>query len=371
MRQNLGWVVMLALASGCHGNSDAATEGLVGSGSGSGAGSAIAPGKMAVTKDTQAQIDKDKAAAAAIDDGIPNYVPAEFKAGASRWKDTGVYVDGQPIGFLSFGELPIALKPTWVKDKVSAEKRPHTDDPGWRWSKARYYKFNDYLKSVHIDPHTIKEMHVYGPKFTQSIIVKTSDLLAKNSDEFMFRFGVSVAGKPLPQMPLNFGNGKTPDKISSVMIYITKKPPILDDDAGVFVLDGKEQTGVPYYGEPVRGGVRLYIDDKLVGIIKRQELDAKVATKTPNGDLHWGLADFAKAKGIDLSKVVEGYVVRDERRQDKLTGDDLRGETFSANAQAKGGVMLDKKNIRASAITMFTHPLKADDLPKVEEDEEF
>src|SRR5262245_54175352 len=45
------------------------------------------------------------------------WVPAEFKQGMARWKDTGVYLDGKPIGFLAFGELPITLKPTWVKDK--------------------------------------------------------------------------------------------------------------------------------------------------------------------------------------------------------------------------------------------------------------
>ena len=28
----------------------------------------------------------------------PDYVPAEFKTGMSRWKDVGVYVDGKPLG---------------------------------------------------------------------------------------------------------------------------------------------------------------------------------------------------------------------------------------------------------------------------------
>src|SRR5689334_23079429 len=32
------------------------------------------------------------------------WVPAEFKTGAARWKDTGVYLDGKPIGFLTWGE---------------------------------------------------------------------------------------------------------------------------------------------------------------------------------------------------------------------------------------------------------------------------
>src|SRR5438128_146882 len=51
------------------------------------------------------------------------WVPAEFKKGASRWKDTGVYLDGQPLGVLSFGELPVRLKPVWVEESISAEKR--------------------------------------------------------------------------------------------------------------------------------------------------------------------------------------------------------------------------------------------------------
>ncbi len=98
------------------------------------------------------------------------WVPAEFKAGMSRWKDTGVYVDGKAVGFLTFGELPIGLKPTWMKDKVSAEKRPGTDDPGWRWAQQRSYKFTDYLKAVGVDIKKVKQIHVYGPKFSETII---------------------------------------------------------------------------------------------------------------------------------------------------------------------------------------------------------
>src|SRR5882672_6198699 len=51
-----------------------------------------------------------------------DYVPAEFRSGMARWKDTGVYLDGKPIAFMSFGELPIALQPTWVKEKASQDK---------------------------------------------------------------------------------------------------------------------------------------------------------------------------------------------------------------------------------------------------------
>src|SRR5476651_1692062 len=36
------------------------------------------------------------------DPDAPDWTPAEFKAGAARWKDSAVFVDGKPISFLTF-----------------------------------------------------------------------------------------------------------------------------------------------------------------------------------------------------------------------------------------------------------------------------
>src|SRR5262245_42357559 len=66
------------------------------------AGSATKPGAKDVVKGDQQDSE---------------WVPAEFKSGAARWKDVGVYLDGKPISFLTFGELPITLKPIWLKVK--------------------------------------------------------------------------------------------------------------------------------------------------------------------------------------------------------------------------------------------------------------
>jgi len=320
-----------------------------GSGSGSGDGSAVAAGQN------------------------PNdYVPAEFKSGAARWKDTGVYVDGKPIGFIQFGELPIGLKPTWIKDKVSAEKPPDCPIekcPGWKWSEQRWYKFTDYLKAVGIDIHKVKVLHVYGPKLSQTIAVTGKDLLSPAADEFLFRFGGEVGGKPIPHVPINFGNGKQPDKMSSVMIYIDKKAPTVTREG--IELDGVDQEGVPYYGEPIRGGVRLYLDDKLVAIIKRQDLDVKKATKTADGELHWSFGDFLASAGVDTSKVVEDWVIHDERRTTKIAWPELEKMSFSAGSKAHGGVMLGPKEIPANAIALHSHALTDDELPKIRPDEEF
>lgn len=292
------------------------------------------------------------------------WTPAEFKKGMSRWKDCGVYLDGTPIGFLSFGEIPISLKPTWVKDKVSVNKPADCPEcPAFKEAQQRFYRFTDYLKAMGIDIRKVKEIHVYGPKLSQSVVATGKDLQSRLADKFMFRFGTDVAGKALPWVPEGFGNGKTPDKISGVMIYIERKPPTVTREG--IELDGKPMYGVPYYGEPIRGGVRVYLDDRLAAIIKRQELDPKKATTSPDGELHWSFGEFLKSKGVDASKVVEGWVIRRERREEKLAWADLEKMTFTASSQAKGGVNLGDQAIRASAIALHTRPIAKDELPVI------
>lgn len=296
---------------------------------------------------------------------------AEHKTGMARWKDVGVYVDGKPVGFLDWAELPIALKPTWVKDKVSDNKPPGCPIekcPGWKWAQQRFYKFTDYLTAIGVDPKKIKMLHVYGPKLSQTIAVTGKDLTSKAADEFMFRFGAEVGGKPIPHVPPNFGNGKQPDKINGVMIYIDRKPPIVTRDG--IELDGVPQDGVPYYGEPLRGGVRIYLDDKLATIVKRQELDPKKATQSPDGELHWTFSQFLDGKGVDASKVVEGWIIRDGRRKEKLSWADLSKMTFTASSQASGGITLGDPGIKANAVALHTREIKQDEIPVVLPEEE-
>ena len=292
-----------------------------------------------------------------------DWIPAEHKSGAARWKDTGVYLDGKPIGFLTWGELPIGLKPTWVKDKVSANKRAGTKDLGWRWAQQRRYRFTDYLVAMGIDIKKVKELHVYGPRFSNSIVATTADLLSPKAREFYFRFGGNTSGKAIPQVPDDFAGGKVSDKIAAVMIYSEKVPPTLTAEG--FELEGKPIESVPYYGEPIRGGIRVYLDNRLAAIIKRQELDPKKATTSPDGELHWSFAEFLKSKGVDASKVVEGWVIRRERREEKFAWADLEKMTFTASSQAKGGVNLGEQAIRASAIALHTRPITKDELPAI------
>ena len=234
--------------------------------------------------------------------------------------------------------------------------------------RERYYKFVDYFTAIGIDVKRIKEVHVYGSRFAQSIVVTGAQLRSKEGQGFMFRFGGKVRGKALPVAPGDFGNGKSPDKIAAVMVYIDKTPPILERNVG-FLLGGEVQNGVPYYGEPLRGGVRVYLDDKLAAYIKRQELPLATATTTPDGQLHWKLYDVLASQGVKTDAIVEAWVIRDDKRQERIGKDELVSLTFAASSQASksstttGNILLGAKELPARAIALHTRPVDPASIP--------
>jgi len=295
------------------------------------------------------------------------YIPAEFKSGADRWRDTGIYVDGKFVGLLAWAELPMSVKPVWVKVKASAPKRYGTSDTGWRWAKERRYRFRDLLEGHGIDLAKVKEIHVYGPKFANTIVATGKDLRSKAGDKFYFRFGGSVSGKAIPEVPENFGNGKSPDKISTVIIYIEKTPPKLERNVGL-VLDGELQEGVPYFGTPLRGGVRVYLDDRLVAYIKRQDLPPAQRTSAA-GESQWNFFDYLRSRGVNLDTVVEGWLVRQEKWHEKLDRAELESSWFEATAQAKGHIELGEKKLKAQAIILRSRPVAMGEVPAPDPEE--
>jgi hypothetical protein len=147
-----------------------------------------------------------------------------------------------------------------------------------------------------------------------------------------------------------------------VMVYIDKKPPILVENQGLF-LDGVEQNGVPYYGEPVRGGVRVYLDDKLATIIKRQELDPKTATTAPDGEPQWKLAEFLKVHGVRLNTVAQMWTIEGDKRSKKFTKAEFDKLMFEAGSQSRGGVLVGPTLDLANVIALHSHALKPSEMP--------
>jgi hypothetical protein len=290
------------------------------------------------------------------------WVPSEHKQGASRWKDTGVYVDGRPVGILDFPELPIALAPVWVEDDVSAPLKPGEKGTGKRRVKQRHYRFTDYLRAVGVDLAAVRELHVLGPKTSETIIV-SGDELRRRGRDFYFRFGGDVSGKAIPVVPDDFGNGKTPDKVGAVMVYIEREPPKLVRNRGL-ELDGELVSGVPYFGEPLRGGVRVYVDDRLATVIKRKNLESGDAPG------RFPLFGFLEGQGVDTSRIVEAWIVRGQRRVEKISGRALAEATFEASPQARGQILVGDRRVPANALALHTRHLRRAELPKILPSEE-
>jgi hypothetical protein len=289
-------------------------------------------------------------------DGAPG--SGTRRAGEGRWRNSAVYVDGVPVSALTFGELPIGLKPVWRAEEVNVEIEPGKPAPAPRVIETRCYRFSELLTALRVNLKKVRELHVYGPKLTDSIVVSGAELRRRGRD-FLFRFGGEVEGKPIPIVPPRFGNGRTPDKINAVLVYIEREPPKLDPEEG-FKLEGRVIVDIPYRGEPMRGGVRIYLDDRLATVFKRRTMEMSASRR---------LVDALASHGIDPVSIAEVWAIHRERRVARFTPEDLQSLTFQMEEGAQGELLLGKQP--ASAIALHTKPVDPSQLPQIRPGEEF
>ncbi|HEY2744721.1 MAG TPA: hypothetical protein VGL86_08865 [Polyangia bacterium] len=290
-------------------------------------------------------------------------------SGTGRWRDTVVYVDGKPTGLLRFGELPIALKPVWVDKKVSAEIAPGSHAPGYTMRKERRYRIYDFLVAVGVDPMHIKEVHVQGPKSSQVLIATGAELRSEKGKQLMFRFGSITGGKAIPVIPADFGNRQHFDKITSVMVYVDRTPPTFVENEGL-ELDGKDLENVAYYGEPMRGGIRIYRDDRLALQIKKPTLEEAEPVSQDGGLPRYNLLALLTQHHIDTSKVVEGWLIANERRTRKLSRDELAKLTVAMGDHHRNELRVGNEKFDSESIALHTRHLSPADLPQILPDEE-
>ena len=284
-----------------------------------------------------------------------DWVPAEYKSGKGRWKDAAAYVDGVPVGVFWFGELPSTLKPVWIEQIEGLDFLPGDPPPYERVIKVRRYRYSDYFEAIGVDLKTIKEFHLYGPN--NQILALTGKEFLEVKDHFYFRFGLGTEGKPIAVVPKD--RGKNFDRLMGVAVYIKKKPPTVganEDDEAILLLDGKRVEGIPYYGEPLRGGIRIYKDDRLVSILKRNKLDPDSGTQGADGVTRWKLFDVLKDQGVEAKNIVQAEVIYDEQRTVRFDRAELESMTFRSTAQGRGQIELNDKT-PAHALAFYSKPL--------------
>jgi len=259
-------------------------------------------------------------------------------AGRDRWRGGGVYLDGQPIGMLRHAELPVGLKPVWETQRQRLPFRPG-EPIRYREDQVRRYRVTDYLRAVGVPLDRIVEVHLHGGR--DAAIVLTRDDLLRHPDDILFKFAGETYGKPIP-IVRSIQTNTTFDDLAALTIYIARKPPRLTRDHGL-ELDGIPVRGIPYHGEPLREGVRVYLDNRLVAVLKRNQLIS--GSNSP-----WTLGDVLERQGVVTSRIARLELIHDESRTAKLAWGRIE---LAFNPDASGEVVLDAK-LPANSIALFT-----------------
>ncbi len=138
-----------------------------------------------------------KVAAPALPPGLPpgkhDWVPiipnqlrivdpvADPNAGKPRFGECAVYVDGEPLAVLSYGELPPNLPVHWQKVEGEDEKVPR-------------FLMAEYLEGLGVDLRKVRELHLYGGQNRVGIV--KGDELRRFARRCRFSFTRNVTGKP-------------------------------------------------------------------------------------------------------------------------------------------------------------------------------
>jgi hypothetical protein len=211
-------------------------------------------------------------------------------SGRKRFGQSPLYVDGVPVAVVAYGELPAWL-PT----------RQVTLGDG---RKATRFLLAEYLEALEIPVDKIRELHLYGGR--GRVAVMGGDELRRVRRELLFSFTAGNAGKMRMHWDGKLEVSDTIDKVQGVSIYVAKSPPKWDRAKWGLVDDkGQVYEGVPYVAEPLRGGVRLYLDGRIVHVLKRnQTFNRKVAPhRIVDGVPFFRLFEYLEEEGIDATSI--------------------------------------------------------------------
>jgi hypothetical protein len=267
-------------------------------------------------------------------------VPAHG-AGRDRWRGGGVYLDGVPIGALRFAELPDGLEPVWETQRRRLPFK-QGETPRFEETRVARYRVTDYLRAIGIPLADITEVQLLGGR--DSAIVVTREDLMKHADDVMFKFAGGNFGKAVP-IVRDVQVGTSFDGMLAMTIYMKKKPPRLTADE-TLELDGVPQRGIPYYGQPLREGIRIYVDGRMVAVLKRNLIAGSSLPET-----RWQLRDVLAQQGVTTQGIARIELIHDEVRSAKL---DFAGVDFAFNPGASGEISVGAQNLPANALALYT-----------------
>lgn len=186
----------------------------------------------------------------------------------NRGQNSWVFVDGSPVGFLGYGELPSGLAPTWEDQRKVLPFRKG-EEKRYATTRVRRYELASYLEHVGVDLDRVSAVHIHhGRGYAAEI---AGQELREKREKVLFRFGGETFGKAIPDLKPGLDVSRSFDHIANVSVYVEKTPPRLSED-GFPELDGERVQGVPYFGDAPRRGLRIYVDDRLQRFVRRRHL---------------------------------------------------------------------------------------------------
>ncbi|MEM6731085.1 MAG: hypothetical protein AAF658_05990 [Myxococcota bacterium] len=243
------------------------------------------------------------------------------KGKKNRGQYCGVYLDGKPVGFLSYAELPRGLEPIYLTQKRRLPFKAG-ETPKFETFKVPRYRMIDYVTRLGLPVDDIKAVHVHHGRGLIAEVTGTA--LQAEPDKMLFRFGGDTHGKAIPEFVEGLDVNRRFDHIAAVTIYVKKDPPALDD-ADYPQLNGERIYGIPYFGDPLKpNGVRLYVDDRYQMMVKRKMLDgeatlesllAKAGAKPELISNGVTIANNVRSKTVDAPMLLPARLVKDENRR--------------------------------------------------------
>ena len=269
------------------------------------------------------------------------------------WREPLLYVDGVPRAAFRAAEFPIDIVTTMVPQRRDLDF--NAGDPGPRTATYFTPRWNlaAYLERVGVPLGRVRGVMVHAGR--GATYLRGDDLRRHRSDFF---FDLTDEGKGFLRLyrPRGFNVNTTYDRYVAMSVFVDKPAPTVDAQDEV-VLDGQPIVGVPYYGQPLRGGIRVYLDDRIATVLKRNLLGAAKGDKP-------SLAQTLSGFGVDTAAVRAADLIVGTTRTARLSGDEFRAAWFTSSEQASGTILLGG-DTPATALMLYSKR-GVDQLPALE-----
>lgn len=198
--------------------------------------------------------------------------------------DAPVYVDGAQVSVLRYGDL--VIKPFAVLEGETPS-----------------FSVYDYVKSIGLAPESIKSIHFHGNSDRIGSIEGSE--LVKQKDRFTFTFSSQTTGAPIQRWDTEgLKNEFVVHELRKVSIFVKKAPFAIHPQKrchldAPLAQGGKCTDAMPYADKDAVHGTRVYVDGKMVGFVKRRQIqDSVLAGKTESGDQKYNVAKFVESLGV-------------------------------------------------------------------------